>query len=455
MRFSHALAYSFGKKLNNDYYRKDLLYNPSPAQYHPKEQKYRNSPKWKIGTEIRVKRNINNNPAPNQYYPKSKLTQSNAPRYSIGLKFSKSFMDIDKPTTPSPADYNPKLMSSSPHYSIGTRLRNKRTDTTPGPGRYNVSDKITVKLVKSYKFGKSAKNLLNNIKPEKTVGPAYYNTIDSYTLTKPKQPIYSFTKGLRYESKKDVTPSPNKYNIKESFGTEGRKSTIGKRLNPSKSEIIFNPGPGAYNLTESEKYKYKKSPNILFSKDSKDKFFSKTLSDTPGPSDYCPERQYTALKPKAPSAHIGKSLRQVIDFSESIGPGHYETKSSFGIGPKFSISGKGSDINYKTISPGPSRYYIKDSITKKSTPSFKIGCADRDDNLKSVIKENVPGPASYNPTLFNRVSSPKYKFSKSKKSEDIQEDKIGPGYYHIPCSIVDVNDYTRNSGKFNYNFRYI
>ena len=36
-----------------------------------------------------------------------------------------------------------------------------------------------------------------------------------------------------------------------------------------------------------------------------------------------------------------------------------------------------------------------------------------------------------------------------------KSDTPGPGQYHIPCAIVDVNDYTRESGKFDPNFRYI
>ena len=31
----------------------------------------------------------------------------------------------------------------------------------------------------------------------------------------------------------------------------------------------------------------------------------------------------------------------------------------------------------------------------------------------------------------------------------------GPGQYHIPCAIVDVNNYTREQGNFNKKFKFI
>ena len=34
-------------------------------------------------------------------------------------------------------------------------------------------------------------------------------------------------------------------------------------------------------------------------------------------------------------------------------------------------------------------------------------------------------------------------------------DVPGPGQYHIPCAIVDVNNYTREQGNFNKKFKFI
>ena len=51
---------------------------------------------------------------------------------------------------------------------------------------------------------------------------------------------------------------------------------------------------------------------------------------------------------------------------------------------------------------------------------------------------------------------PKFGFSKSKRGFFLTtNDCPGPGSYHIPCSIENINTYTRIKGKFNDEFRYI
>ena len=45
-------------------------------------------------------------------------------------------------------------------------------------------------------------------------------------------------------------------------------------------------------------------------------------------------------------------------------------------------------------------------------------------------------------------------FGKSARMGDDKNKIAGPGSYRIPCSIVDVNDYTRAAGKFDPQFRY-
>ena len=45
---------------------------------------------------------------------------------------------------------------------------------------------------------------------------------------------------------------------------------------------------------------------------------------------------------------------------------------------------------------------------------------------------------------------------KSKRFKVTNDDKNpGPGQYHIPCAIVDVNNYTREQGNFNKKFKFI
>ena len=53
------------------------------------------------------------------------------------------------------------------------------------------------------------------------------------------------------------------------------------------------------------------------------------------------------------------------------------------------------------------------------------------------------------------TSKPKYAFGRQKRYKDKFNDNPGPGSYHIPCSIIEVNDYTRRQGVFDKNYQYI
>ena len=46
-------------------------------------------------------------------------------------------------------------------------------------------------------------------------------------------------------------------------------------------------------------------------------------------------------------------------------------------------------------------------------------------------------------------------FGKEKRSKEIIEETPGPGQYHIPCSIVDVNNYTRKKAKYDNKYKFI
>ena len=89
----------------------------------------------------------------------------------------------------------------------------------------------------------------------------------------------------------------------------------------------------------------------------------------------------------------------------------------------------------------------------KKNPSWKIGSSNRDDNFEKVVKENVPGPGQYD--IKDNMNGPKFAFGKEKRNEYDKSDVPGPGQYHIPCSIVDVNEYTRQQGKFDPYFKYV
>ena len=51
--------------------------------------------------------------------------------------------------------------------------------------------------------------------------------------------------------------------------------------------------------------------------------------------------------------------------------------------------------------------------------------------------------------------SPKYGFGKQKRLKGYEKDTPGPGQYHIPCSMVDVAEYTREKGNFEEKYKFI
>ena len=57
--------------------------------------------------------------------------------------------------------------------------------------------------------------------------------------------------------------------------------------------------------------------------------------------------------------------------------------------------------------------------------------------------------------IKGKIKKVGFKFPKSDRINLFINDSPGPGSYKIPCSIVDVNTYTRKQGKFNNNFRYV
>ena len=118
------------------------------------------------------------------------------------------------------------------------------------------------------------------------------------------------------------------------------------------------------------------------------------------------------------------------------------------------MGGKLTYIGYKNLNPGPGaydgdelKYYIKN-------PSWTISTTPRGDNIKQVIKQNIHGVGAYN-IDGNNTKIKMSIFGKEKRSKEIIEETPGPGQYHIPCSIVDVNNYTRKKAKYDNQYKFI
>ena len=116
--------------------------------------------------------------------------------------------------------------------------------------------------------------------------------------------------------------------------------------------------------------------------------------------------------------------------------------------------GKGNIGGIPNRNPGPGQYNDSNAIYRKN-PSWKIGTSQRDDELKRVKREGVPGPGNYEYDDRTKNAAPKYRFGKEKRGYVQKSDTPGPGQYRIPCSFDDINDYTREQGVFDAKFRYV
>ena len=150
-------------------------------------------------------------------------------------------------------------------------------------------------------------------------------------------------------------------------------------------------------------------------------------------------------------------MRQPLsDITDSPGPGRYNINKNFGDNsPKYSMGIKDNESGNKFNTPGPGKYNNDQLNIYKRCPSWKIGTSNRDEELNKHIKEGFPGPGAYQYYNKNLSNSPKYGFGTQQKYNDRYNNNPGPGSYHIPCSIVDVNSYTREQGVFDDNFKFI
>ena len=163
------------------------------------------------------------------------------------------------------------------------------------------------------------------------------------------------------------------------------------------------------------------------------------------------------VRPKTPAWKIGTEQRpELIQGDRSTpGVGNYNIAKGLGNGPKYSMLGRGNPYNIRNIYPGPGQYNDTFDITKTKNPSWKIGTSVRDDELKRIKREGLPGPGMYELYDITKNKAPIYGFGTEKRGERKKNDTPGPGQYRIPCSFDDVNEYTRGQGNFDKNFQYI
>ena len=137
----------------------------------------------------------------------------------------------------------------------------------------------------------------------------------------------------------------------------------------------------------------------------------------PGPGTYGPDKGTNLVRPKTPSWKIGTSERPNLN------------------GPDRGVPGVGNYTVTKGIGNETNAIFVKN-------PSWKIGTGLRGDDLRKTVRDGFPGPGMYEFYDKTKIKAPEYRFGKQKRGFIKNNDFPGPGQYHIPCAIVDVNDYS-------------
>ena len=444
MKFNYAPAFAFGKAKKNELNKTDQLLTPGPDHYSPVKVLHKD-PEWKIGTSQRPKESNLDNPGPGAYNTRFKFPDG--PSYSI--KTRKNEIINEDQITPGPASYNPKKLEQKKSYTFGHKYKAKESELTPGPGKYEIRKDVDLKVPSSI-FGHEKKFFSSNENIE-SPGPGQYN--GNINNTNIHHPIFSFGKEKRVTDKINENPGPGAYKHLLYTGNEGKKISMGLKYKSRSTESL--PGPGHYQ-TENYNVVSKKLPDIKIGK-AKRFLSNNSMIENPGPGQYNAIDNINFVKIQKPSWKIGTSLRKPLnEVTDTPGPGKYNLSGEIGLGkPMYSMRIKQKEKGDRYITPGPGRYNNGEMNLYKHYPEWRIGTSKRDDALERQIREGFPGPGNYKTNEKHLYSKPKYGFGTGKRYKDKYNDNPGPGSYHIPCSMIEINDYTREQGKFEDKYRYI
>ena len=444
MKFSYVPAYGFGKAKKNELNKTDQLITPGPGKYYPIKIIHKN-PEWKIGTSQRPKESNIDNPGPGTYETRFKFPDG--PSYSIRTRKSE-VIDEDQ-ITPGPSSYEPKTFDKKSSYTFGHKYKNKESEITPGPGKYEIRKEKDLK-VPSNIFGRE-KKFFSSKEADLVPGPGQYN--GNIATTNIHHPKYSFGREKRVTDKINENPGPGTYKHLIYTGNEGKRISMGLKYKSRSTEHL--PGPGQY-VTYNYNIVSRKLPDIKIGK-AKRFLLDNSSVENPGPGQYDISDGIKYTKLQKPSWKIGTSIRRPLNEAiETPGPGNYNLTGKIGEGkPQYSMRIKDKEKGDRYVTPGPGRYNNSEMNLYKHYPEWKIGTSQRDDALQRQIKEGFPGPGNYHSNDKHLTSKPKYGFGTQKRYKDKYNDNPGPGSYHIPCSIIEVNDYTRKQGNFDETYKNI
>ena len=444
MKFSYVPAYAFGKAKKNELNKTDQLITPSPDKYYPIKMTLKN-PEWKIGTSQRPKEANLENPGPGAYNTRFKFPDG--PCYSIKSRKKEEINEDD--ITPGPASYDPQTFNKKSSYTFGHKYKTKENEITPGPGNYEIRKDKDLKVPSSI-FGHE-KKFFSSKESDLVPGPGQYN--GDINTTNIHHPKFSFGREKRVTDKINENPGPGAYKHLLYTGREGRKISMGLKNKSKSTESL--PGPGQY-TTYNYNIVSKKLPDIKIGK-AKRFIIDNSAADNPGPGQYETSDGIKFTKLQKPSWKIGTSVRRPLnEASETPGPAKYNLSSEIGVGkPQYSMRIKEKDRGNRYTTPGPGRYNNAEMNLYKHYPEWKIGTSKRDDALERQIREGFPWPGNYFSKEPHLPNKPTYGFGTQKRYKDKFNDNPGPGSYHIPCSIIEVNDYTRKQGVFDDNYKFI
>ena len=459
----------------------DRLFTPGPTKYSVEIKS--DKPKWTIsGTKRRSYTKKPKTPGCGKYEYKTFIGEG--PKYSFGPVFRSQKTDkkSKKFEVPGPGFYSPRELDTGPKYSMYARnhdstknlLKNKIFKSeVPGVGKYELR-KDNYFDVPCYKFDKSERNNLTiNETSLQYPGPNKY-TID-FQANCTTSPSWSFGQEERfaYNKKKNKNlvrievPGPGAYKTRVFMGKEGPFYTFNK-IKDSHIVIDYDelkklkefPSVGKYlssirYLSDLPFYTFSNIKNKLETSD-------KGRISSPGPGNYNPNKEISSTLPKGPQwswslSRVNRDEDAKVEGSKKIhiktpGPGYYENKiGKIPQGPQYTMSKLLKKIKIIDF-PGPDEYNIATDI-KTGGPEYSISKEKKCDDLKQVLKDNYPGPGSYQIKDVELVKC--FTISKSEKKEKRKSSIPGPGAYRIPSSFDYINNMTRDRGAFDPRFRYI
>ena len=133
---------------------------------------------------------------------------SHVPAWGFGRAKKCEIEKTDPLFNPGPGHYAPRRNHGGPTWRIGSALRgSKNLNNNPGPGQYNVPEKI----FNGPKYSIATK--AGGFDPTKTSfapGPGQYNAT---TKNRPSSAKYTM-RAKTYTKNKEVTPGPGNYNLR-------------------------------------------------------------------------------------------------------------------------------------------------------------------------------------------------------------------------------------------------